>query len=79
MAKNVQDELNRSMPAAKDAALGDVLNDLITQHNALVVKYQALLAHLDVANVTGIGNANVATYGVTASVTPLQSRLTSAT
>lgn len=33
---NVQDELNRCMPAAAHAKLGDVLNDLITRHNALV-------------------------------------------
>jgi hypothetical protein len=68
MAKNVQDELDRMAPAARDAALGDVLNDLITQHNAL-------LAHLDAANVTGIGNTNTTNY----SVTPLQQRLKSAT
>lgn len=33
---SVQDQLNRSMPAAKYAALGDILNDLITGFNALV-------------------------------------------
>lgn len=54
---NVQDELNRCMPAAKHAQLGDVLNDLITQFNAL-------LAHLDTANVAGISNTNVATFGI---------------
>jgi predicted transcriptional regulator len=54
----IQDELNRSMPAATRARLGDVIYNLINQHNALLV-------HLDTANVTGIGNANAATYSVT--------------
>lgn len=54
---NVQDELNRCMPAAKHAQLGDVLNDLITQHNAL-------LAKLDTANLAGMGTNNVATLSV---------------
>jgi hypothetical protein len=54
----IKDELNRSMNAAARARLGDVIYDLINQHNAL-------LAHLDTANVTGIGNANAATYSVT--------------
>jgi len=35
--RSVQDELNRMAPAAAHAKLGDVLYDLITQHNNAVV------------------------------------------
>ena len=45
--RNLKDELNRCMPAAAHAMLGDLLDDIITQHNALIVKYNALLAKLD--------------------------------
>lgn len=38
---NLQDELNRMNPAAAHVKLGDVLNDIITQHNALLVKLDA--------------------------------------
>jgi len=69
----LQEQLNRLAPAARDAHLGDVIEDLITNYNllqasyvALGTKYAALLAHLDTANVAGIGNTNVATYGVAA-------------
>lgn len=53
-----QKKLNMLSPGARDAALGDCLNDLITQHNAF-------LKHVDAANVAGIGNTNFATYGIT--------------
>lgn len=66
--------LNRMNPAAHEASLGDVTEDLITQINALTAKYNALLAHLDTANVTGIGNANASTYGVTSTVKTLSQR-----
>lgn len=66
-----QDELNSMNPAARDAALGDCVNDLITNYNALQAfcvglqtKYAALLAHIDAGNVAGIGNGNTAAYGV---------------
>jgi len=39
--RNVQEELNRCMPAAAHAQLGDVLNDLITTHNELLAKLDA--------------------------------------
>lgn len=62
--------LNNLTPGAKSAKLGQVIEDLIVNYNALqashadlLTKYAALLAHLDTANVAGIGNANVATYG----------------
>ncbi len=53
----IQAQLNLFTPAAADSNLGDVIYDLINNHNAL-------LAHLDTGNVTGIGNANTATYAV---------------
>ncbi len=57
-----------------DLKLGNLLFDLIAahnqlkaDHNALQAQYAALLAHLDTADVAGIGNANVATFGAAAS------------
>jgi hypothetical protein len=71
--KDIVSELNRMTPAARDAHLGQVVEDLLTNYNALQAtfatlqsKYALLLAHLDTANVTGIGAANASTYGVTA-------------
>lgn len=66
---NVVDELNRCMPAASHAQLGTLLQDLITNYNAMTTKYNALLAHLDTANVAGIGNTNAATYAAVAAPT----------
>jgi hypothetical protein len=40
-------QLNRLAPAARDAHLGDVIEDLITQQNAL-------LAALKAANISGL-------------------------
>lgn len=85
MGKLSQDHLNRMNPAAHGARLGDVQNDLITNYNllqasfaALQAKYGLLLAHLDTANVAGIGNGNAAAYGVpataAAAITPLTGR-----
>lgn len=84
-ASQNQRELNGMNPASRDARLGDVCNDLITNYNilqasfvALQAKYALLLAHLDTANVTGIGAANVATYGAPATaakpITTLEAR-----
>ena len=41
---NTQEALNRSMPAAKHAMLGDVLANLIAQYNALLADVEAILA-----------------------------------
>lgn len=46
--RNLIDELNRCMPAADHAKLGDLLQELITKHNALVTKIAA--GSTDVAN-----------------------------
>ena len=46
--RNLIDELNRCMPAADHAKLGDLLQELITKHNALVTKVAA--GSTDVAN-----------------------------
>lgn len=46
--RNLIDELNRCMPAADHVKLGDLLQELITKHNALVTKVAA--GSTDVAN-----------------------------
>jgi hypothetical protein len=38
------------------------LDEVILAINALVTQFNAFLAHVDTANVAGIGNTNVATY-----------------
>lgn len=58
-----QQLLNDMTPGSRQAKLGDCIYNLINGYNALATKYNELLAHLDTANVTGIGNANAATYG----------------
>ena len=63
-----RDRLNRLNPVAAKAKLGDVIYDLIAAHNALAAQYNTLLAHLDTANVAGIGAANAATYAAPAAV-----------
>jgi hypothetical protein len=57
VAGTVQDKLNRCLPAAKYVRLGDLLNHLITNVNALQVTNAALLAKLDTAGgtVAGLG------------------------
>lgn len=45
--RNLIDELNRCMPAANHAGLGTLLEELITQHNALCAAHTALCAKLD--------------------------------
>lgn len=69
---SVQDHLNKSMPIAAKAKLGDTIADLIAQVNAqgaalaaLTTKYNAALAKLDAdAGVTDTNYA--ATEGATA-------------
>jgi hypothetical protein len=66
----IQKQINSSLPIAKKAHLGDVVydllnayNTLVAAHNTLATAYNNLLAHLDTANVAGIGNANTSSYG----------------
>lgn len=47
MARNLQDELNRAMPANANVKLGDLLNDLITAVNANTTAIKAVAAKLD--------------------------------
>lgn len=63
-----QHVLNHMGPAASIGHLGDMIYDLTNAYNALQAKYELLLAHLDTANVAGIGDTNVATFGDTAQV-----------
>jgi len=60
---NHRARLNDMNPAAARAYLGDCLFDLLNAYNDLSIKYQALLAHVDTANVAGLGAANAATFG----------------
>lgn len=39
--RNLKDELNRMAPAAAHAKLGDLVDELITKHNALCAKLDA--------------------------------------
>lgn len=73
--KTVKNDLNHLSPAAYRAQLGQVIEDLINAHNDLRAQFVALLAHLDTANVAGIGNGNAAAYGPTVSaVTSIENR-----
>lgn len=60
--RNLQDELNRCMPAADHAKLGDLIAEMITKHNAL-------LAKLDTD--AGVGGTD---YVVTLGMTELNNR-----
>jgi hypothetical protein len=67
--------LNALAPEAGDVRLGTLLvaminahNQLQADHNTLRAQYQALIAHMDAGNVTGLGNAHVANYSAAASV-----------
>lgn len=64
VATTVQDELNRSMPAAKYARLGDLLVHLIDNLNAYRTANALLLAKLDLD--AGVTDTNYA-----ATVAPL--------
>lgn len=54
----IEDELNRSMPAAARAALGTKLRELIEKHNALLVKLDA------------DGGVTATNFAATLSITP---------
>lgn len=55
----VKDQLNRSSPANRDAKLGDTVNDLITNFNALLAKldsnHGAATDHAATLSVTQLG------------------------
>lgn len=59
---NLVDELNRCMPAAAHAKLGDLLAEIITKHNALLAKLDAD---------TGVAATN---HVATLAITPLAER-----
>ena len=62
-----QEKLNRALPAAARAKMGDVIADLIVQVNVLTTKHNALVAKLDAdAGVTD--TTYVSLTGVTAFV-----------
>jgi hypothetical protein len=66
--------LNSLAPEAGDLKLGNLLmaiiaahNQLQTDHNTIRAQYQALIAHMDAANVAALGNQHVANYSAAAS------------
>lgn len=65
--RNLQDELNRCMPAADHAKLGNLLNDLITAVNANTTAIKAVAAKLDAdAGVTDTNYASTITASLAA-------------
>jgi hypothetical protein len=63
-----QAKLNRIAPGAAEVGLGDILNDLITSHNALLADHKTLEAKLNAdATVTDVnyGAADTAVAVVT--------------
>lgn len=72
MPLNRQDILNRATPANKQAALGDVVADLIAANNALATKFNTLCAKLDTNH--GAATDHVSTLGGAAQVVTLDLR-----
>lgn len=67
MARDLQDELNRAMPANANAKLGDLLKDLITAVNANTTAIKAVAAKLDAdAGVTDTNYASTLTASLAA-------------
>ena len=59
----LQRRLDNISPGAKEAHLGSTVYDLLNAYNDLRRAYVALLAKLDAANVTGLGNNNGSVAG----------------
>ena len=62
LRRNVQDELNRSSPAADHAKLGNVLADLVAQVNAQRAVITALVAKLNAD--AGVTDTNYSAVGL---------------
>lgn len=60
--------INTMTPGASMAGLGSLIRSLYDRLQQQETQYNALLAHLDTANVAGIGNANAATFGIATTV-----------
>lgn len=65
---NLKDELNRMNPASGHAKLGNLLDEIITKHNAVLAKLDAIGAAgaSSSAIATAAGTTNVATLSITA-------------
>lgn len=63
--RNVKDELNRCMPAAKHANLGDMLELIINNQNALITNQKALAAKLDAIGAAGNAGDIATAAGIT--------------
>lgn len=59
---NLKNDLNKSTPAAYNAKLGDMLESIISNQNAILAKLDAIGAGADVAAINAAaGTTNVAT------------------
>lgn len=65
---NLKNDLNRMNPPATNAKLGDMLESIITNQNAILAKLDAIGAAgaSSAAIATAAGITNVATYGLVA-------------
>lgn len=68
--RNVKDELNRCMPAAKHASLGDMLELIINNQNAIITNQKAIAAKLDLIGTKSTA-ADIATAAGTTNVSGL--------
>lgn len=72
LGSTIQSRLNRSSPVAREAMLGDMLNDIITSHNALLSDAAALRALENTATLTKAGLAiNAAASPLVKTTAPL--------
>lgn len=63
---NLIDELNRCMPAASHAKLGTLLEEIITKHNAVLAKLDAIGAATTAEGIaTAAGTDNVSGLTIT--------------
>jgi len=65
---NLKNDLNRTTPAASNAKLGDMLESIITNQNAILAKLDAIGAAgvSSAAIAAAAGTTNVATYTLVA-------------
>ncbi|HET8870433.1 MAG TPA: hypothetical protein VFM48_08310 [Aquabacterium sp.] len=65
---NAKDELNRMTPASRHASLGDMLESIISNQNALIANQNAILAKLDAIGAAGASSSAIATAAGTTNV-----------
>lgn len=63
---NLKNDLNKMNPPASNAKLGDMLESIISNQNAILAKLDAIGAAADVAAInTAAGTTNVSTMALT--------------